>query len=414
MTHAGKSPDQPRPRPDLEHPDQPRPRPNFESFNQPRRSPNRERPDQPRPRPNRQVLGDARRSLARIGVTRRAALAGGGAGLAAALLAACGDATPAQALRTTTTSPAASAVFAERRALHFTVIDAALRSAASAPVQNGVSDACQLLGSSYQWTGSSVGRVDDMVAEIYHAISEHVDGIAVALVDRTAFDQPVRAALRAQIPVLAYRADAPGNRRLAYIGQNLERAGERMGVRISQLLSPGASAALFVGMPGAGDVEPRVHGVTRALRRSGIELEVVASGSTASAAVTTIGTYAAAHPACSGLFGADADSTTAVGVTIQKHGAQRMQLVGGGFDLTPASTQLLASGSLEFVIDQQPYLQGFMAILELYLHNVSRGLTGIADMDTGARFLDRHTITPYNNTSSRYEGTSSSAGVSHH
>jgi len=72
---------------------------------------------------------------------------------------------------------------------------------------------------------------------------------------------------------------------------------------------------------------------------------------------------------------------------------------------------LLAAGAIEFTIDQQPYLQGFLPILELYLYNASQGLSGIAEVDTGLKFLDKTTVLPYSSTKSRYEGTGNSPGV---
>jgi simple sugar transport system substrate-binding protein len=71
----------------------------------------------------------------------------------------------------------------------------------------------------------------------------------------------------------------------------------------------------------------------------------------------------------------------------------------------------VASGALQFTIDQQPYLQGFLPILQLYMYQASQTLTGIADVNTGLKFLDKTTVAPYNSTKSRYEGTSTSPGV---
>ena len=84
---------------------------------------------------------------------------------------------------------------------------------------------------------------------------------------------------------------------------------------------------------------------------------------------------------------------------------------GGGYDLTPITQQTVASGAMQFTIDQQPYLQGFLPILQLYMYQASQTLTGIADVNTGLKFLDKTTVAPYNSTKSRYEGTSTSAGV---
>ena len=64
------------------------------------------------------------------------------------------------------------------------------------------------------------------------------------------------------------------------------------------------------------------------------------------------------------MFAVDAGSTQGVAQTIQKLGLKSKGWVGGGYDLTPITEQLLAAGYIEFTIDQQPYLQGFFPILE--------------------------------------------------
>ena len=67
-------------------------------------------------------------------------------------------------------------------------------------------------------------------------------------------------------------------------------------------------------------------------------------------------------------------------------------------------------GNGDFTIDQQPYLQGFLPVLELYIYQASKHLSGIADVNTGLKFLNKKTVVPYNSTKSRYEGTKRSAG----
>ena len=123
-----------------------------------------------------------------------------------------------------------------------------------------------------------------------------------------------------------------------------------------------------------------------------------------------IDSYATGHPNTKGMFAVDAGSTQGVAQTIQKH-SLKGKVMGGGYDLTPITQQLLASGFIQFTIDQQPYLQGFLPILQLYLYNVSQKLTGTADVNTGLKFLDQKTVGPYNSTKSRFEGTSTSTGV---
>ena len=124
-----------------------------------------------------------------------------------------------------------------------------------------------------------------------------------------------------------------------------------------------------------------------------------------------INSWATAHSSAKGMFAVDAGSTQGVAQTIQKQGLRAKGWKGGGYDLTPITEQLLAAGEIDFTIDQQPYLQGFFPILELYLYNVTQTLTGMADVNTGLKFLDKTTVIPYNSTKSRYEGTGTAVGV---
>ena len=55
----------------------------------------------------------------------------------------------------------------------------------------------------------------------------------------------------------------------------------------------------------------------------------------------------------------------------------------GGYDLLPRTLQAIADGHLDFTIDQQPYLQGFLPILQLFLARYSGGLVAPADTNTG-------------------------------
>ena len=279
------------------------------------------------------------------------------------------------------------------------------------PTQSGAADACKLLGCSYQWTGSQTSNVSEMVDSINTAVTAGVNGIATSLIDPTAFNKPVAAALAAKIPVVAYNADEPATGRLAYIGQDLLVSGMEMGAHIAALV-PSGDVALFIATPGAANIQPRIDGALETLKtHPSITPHTVATGAAVPAELTVINSYAVGHPNTKGLFAVDAGSTQGVAQTIQKLGLAKKGVKGGGYDLTPITEQLLAAGYIEFTIDQQPYLQGFFPILELYLYNASQGLTGPADVDTGLKFLDKTTVLPYSSTKSEYEGTSTSPGV---
>src|SRR5919201_1917893 len=262
--------------------------------------------------------------------TRRAALTGGAAGVAAAVLEACGGGGTSS---TSAAGGAAGPIF-KAGGYKFTFVNHVTTNPFFVPTRYGAADACKLLGCSYQWTGSQTSNVSEMVNAVNSAITAGADGIAVSLVDPTAFNAPVQSALSKSIPVVGYNADATG----AAVPHEL----------------------------------------------------------------TTIQSYAQGHSSVKGMFAVDAGSTQSVAQTIQKQGLKD-KVKGGGYDTLKPTIELLSKGYIQFTIDQQPYLQGFLPVLELYLYQASQTLTGIADVNTGLKFLDSTTVQPYVTTKSRYE-----------
>ncbi|MBV9004982.1 MAG: sugar ABC transporter substrate-binding protein [Solirubrobacterales bacterium] len=346
-------------------------------------------------------------------LTRRTALTGGAAGMAAVILQACGGSSSSSTSKAASggSSANAASIFGSGPSYKFTLVNHVTTNPFFTPTQNGASDACKLLGCSYSWTGSQTSNVSEMVNALNSAVSAGANGVGVSLVDLTAFNAPVSKALSSGIPVVAYNADAPTNPRLAYIGQDLYLSGQEMGTHIANLV-PSGDVALFIATPGALNIQPRINGALATLKsHSSITPHVVATGAAVPAELSVINSYATGHPNTKGYFAVDAGSTQGLAQTIQKLGLRSKGVKGGGYDLTPVTEQLLAAGEIDFTIDQQPYLQGFYPILQLYTYNITQKLTGIADVNTGLKFLDKTSIGPYNSTKSRYEGTGTGVGV---
>jgi simple sugar transport system substrate-binding protein len=343
--------------------------------------------------------------------TRRTALTGGAAGIAAFALAACGGGSGKSSAADSGGGSGASGIFKSSGKPKFVFVNHFTTNPFFVPTKYGAEDACKLFGCSYQWTGSENSNVNEMVNAMNTAITGGADGIAVALIDNKAFNQPTDNALKAKIPVVAYNADAASNNRLAYIGQDLFVSGQEMGQHIIDLVGSG-DVALFIATPGSANIQPRIDGAKDALKgHSAITTHVIATGAAVPAELNTIDAYATGHPETKGMFAVDAGSTQSLAQTIQKHNLRQKGVKGGGYDLTPVTQKLLASDQIDFTIDQQPYLQGFLPVMELYLYKASQSLSGISDIHPGLKFLDKDTVKPYNDTKSRYEGSTSAAGV---
>ena len=333
------------------------------------------------------------------GLTRRAALTGGAAGLASTIIAACGgngDSSNAQE-----GSPA-SGIFKAPKKYRFVFVNHVTTNPFFVPTKYGAEDACKLLGCTYQWTGSESSNVGEMVNAMNSAISSKADGIAVSLVDAKAFNGPTENALNAKIPVVGYNADAAGNARLAYIGQDLFVSGQEMGKRIVELV-PSGDVALFIATPGSLNIQPRIDGAIDSIKKSGksIAYHTVATGAEVPKELSTIDAYWVGHKDTKGMFAVDAGSTQSTAQVIKKYGLRDKGVKGGGYDLLDPTIKLLADGQIDFTIDQQPYLQGFLPVLQLFTYKASETLTGMADVNTGLKFLDKSTVVPYTTTKSR-------------
>ena len=113
-----------------------------------------------------------------------------------------------------------------------------------------------------------------------------------------------------------------------------------------------------------------------------------------------------AHRGARGLFAVDAGSTQGVAEVMRRHGLHAHGVRAGGYDLLPETLQAIRDRHLDFTIDQQPYLQGFLPALQLFLYRYSSGLVAPANTNTGLNFVTRKNVHPYLTTRSRFEGSS--------
>jgi simple sugar transport system substrate-binding protein len=280
------------------------------------------------------------------------------------------------------------------------------------PTQYGIQDACALLGCDYQWTGSETSDAAQMVNAMNAAIAGKADAIAVCLVDPKGFDRPVESALEAGIPVFSYNADSHTNKRLAYIGQDLFLSGQMVGERIVKLVGSG-KVAIFIATPGQLNLQPRVDGAMDSIKKSGADIQatMIATDPSANAGLTKIQAYYLGNQDVKGLFGVSGGDTMNCGLISRQNDLASKGVHAGGYDLLPRSLEAVRDGFLDFVIDQQPYLQGFYTVMEMFAYKVSGGLIGPADINTGLKFVTKDAVGQYMNTKTRYEGSAKEAQI---
>ncbi|HKO29241.1 MAG TPA: substrate-binding domain-containing protein [Solirubrobacteraceae bacterium] len=344
-------------------------------------------------------------------ITRRTALTGGAAAIAAGVLEACGSSKSTSSAAASSGGGGGSGVFGTSKSYKFTMVNHVTTNSFFTATIYGCQDACALTGSSFQWTGSTDSIVNQMVSAFNSALASNVDGIGCCLIDNTAFNSPVDQALSKGIPVIAYNADVSPdakNNRMAYVGQNNLTAGAAVGEAILKAgIKSGDLVAGIIATPGTGNIQPRLDGAKPVLQKAGVNLVEVGTSATEGAPeYNKISAWYAGHQDVKWMMAVDSGDSNAVAQFIQKQGLKGK--VGASvWDVGLPVVQAIQAGTVTATIDQQAYLQGFDTIMQLYLWNVSGGLMKPTNTDTGLGIVTKDNVSPYL-TPNRFEGTSKS------
>jgi simple sugar transport system substrate-binding protein len=354
------------------------------------------------------------------GPSRRKLLQGTGlvsaTAAASALLAACTSSSTASESVTQSAAAAVAGNFPKTPAWQFWFVNHVTTNLFFVPTQFGFADAAALLGlPKPKWTGSADSADSDMVNALNDAITAKADGIATTVINSapsaTTFEVPVASAMNAGIPVVSYNADGPiingvvtpGTNRLCYVGQALYLSGQQMGEHIKSLAKPG-EIAIFIATPGTANIQPRYDGAASVLTAAGYTVKMIATGATTADEAPAEKAYLLGNSKnITGAFAVDAGSTEELGPNLASLGLVG-KIPAGGFDLTPGTLTAINAGQLDFTINQDPYLQGFLPVLYMYLYNLTGGLVLPPDTDTGLSFVTKSNVGPYLTSSTTYEG----------
>ncbi|CAN7624886.1 sugar ABC transporter substrate-binding protein [Rhizobium sp. LjRoot254] len=261
-------------------------------------------------------------------------------------------------------------------------------------VKKGFDDGCARVEATCQLIlTQQEGSVEQAIANLQAAIATKPDAIFVAIVDDKAYDAVIKEATDAGILVLAVNVDdsegAKGNARKAFIGQGFVAAGYSLAKAQAENFPKEGPLNLLVGVnaPGQTWSEQRAGGVMKYLEEykaehKDREITITRIDSATDLALTAdrIGAYLNANPNTTAYF--DTGYWHAgVAKVLKDRGVEPGKVLLGGFDLVPEVLQQMTSGYVQVQIDQQPYMQGFMPVMQAYLYKTA-GLTP-SDIDTG-------------------------------
>ncbi|MFE9650764.1 sugar ABC transporter substrate-binding protein [Streptomyces sp. NPDC006365] len=237
---------------------------------------------------------------------------------------------------------------------------------------------------------SSNPNAADQANLVQNAIDQKVDGIALTAAKPDAMKDVVAKAKAAGIPVVGFNSgldDWKDLGMLEYFGQDENIAGQAFGERLNEIGAK--NAVCVVQEQGHVALEARCAGLKKAfegktenLYVNGADMPSVKSTITAKlkqdSSIDEVVTLGAPFALTAVQSVADAGSKAEVAT----------------FDLNKDLVNAVKEGNVQFAVDQQPYLQGYLAVdgLWLYKNNGNFSGGGTAPVLTGPAFVTEENV----------------------
>jgi simple sugar transport system substrate-binding protein len=253
-------------------------------------------------------------------------------------------------------------------------------------VEKGAKDAAAALGVELKSGGSRDPTEQAALIEDY--VSSGADGIMVSLANPDAMKDSIQKAIDAGIPVITMNSGVNVYKEygaLTHVGQTEFIAGQGAG---EQFTMKGYTKALCVIHEEANiALEERCDGLADTFSGEVERFNIASTGiEDPAGSLAVIQDKLTADPSF--------DSVLTLNPTIAMSALDAIKAAGGGqslatFDLSPAVLEAIQAGEMEFAIDQQQYLQGYLPVVFLYLYNVNANTVGGGlPVLTGPGFVD--------------------------
>ena len=242
-----------------------------------------------------------------------------------------------------------------------------------------------------------------MITQLQQAIATKVDGIAfMGHPGDAASDPLIDKAFSAGIIFTTANTELPlaqakyGPEGMGYVGAPNHEAGLALGAEAAKRAGLKSGDEAFVwGLKGQGGSRgQRTVGVIESLEKAGVKViyqEIdKATDADPNAGTSIFVGVLKANPDIKLVVTDHGALTSNVGVYARAASLKPGQVFFAGFDMSPATAKAIKDGYQNLVIDQQPYLQGYLPILNICLTK-KFGFSGL-DINTAGAFVDSKNV----------------------
>lgn len=222
---------------------------------------------------------------------------------------------------------------------------------------------------------------------VREAVRDGVDGIALTLAKPAAMKGPVNEARAADIPVVGLNSGMDAWKSaglLEFFGQDESVAGRAVGDKLDELKAE--HALCIVHERGNVALEARCAGVKKTF--GGTTENLYVDGTDMRAVSGIITARLRQDPTIDEVVTNGADfALTAVEAVAEADSEADVAT----FDLNKDLVEAVRGGNVQFAVDQQPYLQGYLAVDALWLYRTNGNISGggVAPVLTGPAFVTK-------------------------
>jgi simple sugar transport system substrate-binding protein len=254
-------------------------------------------------------------------------------------------------------------------------------------VRNGIDAAARQVDASVSYQAPDTHSVPRMRALLESAIGRRPDALVVSI-PSPGVEDPIGRAVEAGLPVISINSGSAASRRLgvlSHIGQRERRAGTAAGRRLARA---GVRRGLCVNQEGFNvGLSARCRGFADALRRAGGSAETLRVDVQNRTATRQRVAQAVGSRRIDGVLTLDTEAAEAALDALRTESVRLAT-----FDLSPRVLEAIRDGRMQFAVDQQPYLQGYLPVV-LLTQKIRHGLFAGEGrlIPTGPRFVTRTT-----------------------
>jgi simple sugar transport system substrate-binding protein len=268
-------------------------------------------------------------------------------------------------------------------------------------VYNGAVAAAADLGADVEYMWSD-WNPEKMVTQFKEAVATKPDGIAImghpgddafeTAVDEARAQGILVTSQNTTLPRLEDRYKGEG---FGYVGQELYESGYMLGKEALKRSGLGAGdRAMVWGLLSAPTRGLRTKGVIDALEEAGLTVDYIeidsATDADATAGTPVFTGYVSSNPDVKLVCTDHGGLTATLETYLKAAGKGPDDIYGIGFDLSPATLEAIRGGWTDLVLDQQPWLQGYLPIVQLCLTKKYQ-FSGL-HIDTGSGFAHKDNV----------------------